>query len=409
MGPSHLGVVVRWAPEGPDVGASDCGAATCAREPSPALAGRRPEPRRAYRVSPRPAIPHRAPAVLFGAPPDGPPARSSRPPPPGMRPAGRSRRTGTEDPRRLVRGSLRRPSGGRRLATVRASVVPSVHPSRSRLPWMRRTMQTPPGPVGSLRPAIRARLLRRLVRGQHQGRAQPRAGAHRPRRPDQPRAPRATGAEADTGDGAGILVQIPDRFLRAVSARRASSCPPAGAYAVGMAFLPADPSPPRRPRRRSRRSSRRGPRRPRLARRPVDPTASAPRRGRRCRASAAVDHRSRRGTGIDLDRKAFVARKRIEHELDAEIATYFPSLSPAHARLQGDADDAAAAAFFPDLSDERFESALLLVHSRFSTNTFPSWPLAHPYRFIAHNGEINTVQGNQNWMRAREAMPATAP
>ena len=60
--------------------------------------------------------------------------------------------------------------------------------------------------------------------------------------------------------------------------------------------------------------------------------------------------------------------------------------------------------FFPDLTDQRTESALLLVHSRFSTNTFPSWPLAHPYRFIAHNGEINTVQGNQNWMRAREAM-----
>jgi glutamate synthase (NADPH/NADH) large chain len=60
--------------------------------------------------------------------------------------------------------------------------------------------------------------------------------------------------------------------------------------------------------------------------------------------------------------------------------------------------------FFPDLTDPRIESALLLVHSRFSTNTFPSWPLAHPYRFVAHNGEINTVQGNQNWMRAREAM-----
>ena len=64
--------------------------------------------------------------------------------------------------------------------------------------------------------------------------------------------------------------------------------------------------------------------------------------------------------------------------------------------------------FFPDLTDPRVESALLLVHSRFSTNTFPSWPLAHPYRFIAHNGEINTVQGNQNWMRAREAMASTA-
>ena len=62
------------------------------------------------------------------------------------------------------------------------------------------------------------------------------------------------------------------------------------------------------------------------------------------------------------------------------------------------------AAFYPDLRDERVESALALVHSRFSTNTFPSWPLAHPYRFIAHNGEINTVQGNRNWMRAREAL-----
>jgi glutamate synthase (NADPH/NADH) large chain len=64
--------------------------------------------------------------------------------------------------------------------------------------------------------------------------------------------------------------------------------------------------------------------------------------------------------------------------------------------------------FFTDLSDEDMESALVLVHSRFSTNTFPSWPLAHPYRFIAHNGEINTVQGNRNWMRTRESLLATA-
>ena len=109
-------------------------------------------------------------------------------------------------------------------------------------------------------------------------------------------------------------------------------------------------------------------------------------------------------TGIDLDRKAFVARKRIEHELDAEIATYFPSLSSRTLVYKGMLTTPQLAAFFPDLTDERFESALLLVHSRFSTNTFPSWPLAHPYRYIAHNGEINTVQGNQNWMRAREAM-----
>ena len=109
-------------------------------------------------------------------------------------------------------------------------------------------------------------------------------------------------------------------------------------------------------------------------------------------------------TGVDLDRKAYLARKRIEHELDAEFATYFPSLSSRTLVYKGMLTTPQLSAFFPDLTDERYESALLLVHSRFSTNTFPSWPLAHPYRYVAHNGEINTVQGNQNWMRAREAM-----
>ena len=108
--------------------------------------------------------------------------------------------------------------------------------------------------------------------------------------------------------------------------------------------------------------------------------------------------------GLQLDRKMLLARKRIEHELDPEFATYFPSLSSRTLVYKGMLTTPQLAAFFPDLLDERFESALLLVHSRFSTNTFPSWPLAHPYRFVAHNGEINTVQGNQNWMRAREAM-----
>ena len=109
-------------------------------------------------------------------------------------------------------------------------------------------------------------------------------------------------------------------------------------------------------------------------------------------------------TGIELDRKVYLARKRIEHELEPEIATYFASLSSRTLVYKGMLTTPQLAQFFPDLHDERFESALLLIHSRFSTNTFPSWPLAHPYRFIAHNGEINTVQGNQNWMRAREAM-----
>ena len=112
--------------------------------------------------------------------------------------------------------------------------------------------------------------------------------------------------------------------------------------------------------------------------------------------------------GIELDRKTFVVRKRIEHELEDDIATYLPSLSARTLVYKGMLTTPQLAEFYPDLTDERFESALALVHSRFSTNTFPSWPLAHPYRFIAHNGEINTVQGNENWMRAREAMLASA-
>jgi len=108
--------------------------------------------------------------------------------------------------------------------------------------------------------------------------------------------------------------------------------------------------------------------------------------------------------GLDLDRKLFVARKRIEHELPAEQRTYFPSLSARTLVYKGMFTTPQLGAFYPDLSDERVESALALVHSRFSTNTFPSWPLAHPYRFIAHNGEINTVQGNRNWMRTRESL-----
>ena len=100
----------------------------------------------------------------------------------------------------------------------------------------------------------------------------------------------------------------------------------------------------------------------------------------------------------------FIARKRIEHELPEDQRTYFSSLSTRTMVYKGMFTTPQLAGFFPDLSSELIESALALVHSRFSTNTFPSWPLAHPYRFIAHNGEINTVQGNRNWMRTREAM-----
>ncbi len=105
-------------------------------------------------------------------------------------------------------------------------------------------------------------------------------------------------------------------------------------------------------------------------------------------------------TGIDLDRFTYVLRRRAQHE----AGLYFASLSSRTLVYKGMLTTAQLEEVFPELHDERVESALALVHSRFSTNTFPAWELAHPYRMIAHNGEINTVRGNRNWMRAREAL-----
>jgi len=221
----------------------------------------------------------------------------------------------------------------------------------------------------------------------------------------------ATGAEADTGDGAGVLVQVPDRFLRAVAG---CQLPAAGAYGVGLAFLPVESTDAEKARASIEAI---------IAEEglltlgwrevPTDPSTL----GATARAAMPsfqqlfITDSPRAGkpaaTGIDLDRKLFVVRKRIEHELAPEQKTYFPSLSSRTLIYKGMFTTPQLAAFFPDLSDPRLESALALVHSRFSTNTFPSWPLAHPYRFIAHNGEINTVQGNRNWMRTRESLLAT--
>ena len=107
-----------------------------------------------------------------------------------------------------------------------------------------------------------------------------------------------------------------------------------------------------------------------------------------------------RVSGMALERLAFCLRKRAESETDV----YFPSLSSRTLAYKGMLTTDQLDRVFPDLTDERVASAMAVVHSRFSTNTFPSWPLAHPFRFIAHNGEINTVMGNRNWMRAREAL-----
>lgn len=216
----------------------------------------------------------------------------------------------------------------------------------------------------------------------------------------------ATGAEPDSGDGAGILLQIPDRFLREVVD---FDLPAIGSYAAGIAFMPVEDGAFAEARARVEqimgeqglsvlgwRSV------------PVRPdTLGATARAAMPRCEQLFVEATDGSAGIDLDRKTFVARKRTEHELEEHLETYFSSLSARTIVYKGMLTTPQLSEFFVDLNDERVESALLLVHSRFSTNTFPSWPLAHPYRYVAHNGEINTVQGNQNWMRAREAMAAS--
>ncbi|QGU03504.1 glutamate synthase large subunit [Corynebacterium comes] len=215
----------------------------------------------------------------------------------------------------------------------------------------------------------------------------------------------AAGAEADTGDGTGILLQIPDGLYREVLD---FELPAAGTYATGIAFLPAA--------RMAWLDARREIEGIAAAEGatvlgwrevPVDPTGL----GSMALAAmpsfhqiflAADDH-----AGIELDRVMFFVRKRCERELgskNGEDTVYFPSLSARTIIYKGMLTTPQLATFYTDLSDPRLESALALVHSRFSTNTFPSWPLAHPYRLVAHNGEINTVTGNENWMRAREAL-----
>ncbi len=205
----------------------------------------------------------------------------------------------------------------------------------------------------------------------------------------------ASGAEPDSGDGAGILIRIPDEFYRSVVE---FDLPPVGSYATGIAFidkefddlpgivkiadeenltilgwreLPTDDS-------------------------SLGTTALSvmPRFVQLFIAGQGGE------SDLELDRLAFCFRKRVEHGLPI----YFPSLSARTIVYKGMLTTGQLEDFFPDLSNELVKSPLALVHSRFSTNTFPSWPLAHPYRYIAHNGEINTVRGNRNWMRAREAL-----
>ncbi|MBM3675858.1 MAG: glutamate synthase subunit alpha, partial [Actinobacteria bacterium] len=220
----------------------------------------------------------------------------------------------------------------------------------------------------------------------------------------------ASGCEVNTGDGAGILIQIPDRFLR----DQIADLPPAGAYATGIAFLPADPVAADAALAVIEKIVADEDLRI-VAWRDV-PTDASMLGATAARVLPSFRQLVIAGTGVEgpsleglaLERAAFVVRKRVERETAATASdgsgVYFPSLSCRTFVYKGMLTTPQLEEFYPDLQDERVESALALVHSRFSTNTFPSWPLAHPYRYLAHNGEINTVMGNRNWMRAREAL-----
>lgn len=206
----------------------------------------------------------------------------------------------------------------------------------------------------------------------------------------------ASGAEVDSGDGAGILIQIPDKFYRSVVN---FDLPKASEYATGIFFV--------KPGETGYQES-------------IEKIAKEEGLKVSGWRDVPINSKSLGKTAISvmpefkqifisggknendlvLERMAFCLRKRVEHTLPI----YIPSLSSRTIVYKGMLTTGQLEEFFPDLSNSLVESPMALVHSRFSTNTFPSWPLAHPYRFIAHNGEINTVKGNRNWMRARETL-----
>jgi glutamate synthase (NADPH/NADH) large chain len=227
----------------------------------------------------------------------------------------------------------------------------------------------------------------------------------------------AVGADPLMGDGAGILIQIPDAFYREEMAKQGVTLPPAGEYGVGMIFLPKEHA--------SRLACEQELERtvkaegqvllgwrdvPVDSTMPISPTV---------KASEPVIRQIFIGRGKDiivtdaLERKLYVIRKTASHRIQAlklkHGKEYFvPSMSARTVVYKGLLLAGQVGVYYLDLQDERVVSALALVHQRFSTNTFPAWELAHPYRMIAHNGEINTVKGNVNWLSARTGAISSA-
>ncbi len=222
----------------------------------------------------------------------------------------------------------------------------------------------------------------------------------------------ACGCEPTTGDGAGILIQMPHGFLSRECGRLGVDLPAPGHYGAGLVFLPRDRAQAATCRGileqiiREEGQSLLGWRDVPTDDGPVGPTARAV-------EPVMTQVFVGRGAGVpdraSFERKLYVIRKRAEHavrgsDLLERKYFYMPSLSANTLIYKGMLSADQIETMFPDVCDPLVESALALVHQRFSTNTFPSWPLAHPYRYIAHNGEINTLRGNINWMHAREAI-----
>ena len=225
----------------------------------------------------------------------------------------------------------------------------------------------------------------------------------------------AAGAEPESGDGSGITVALPDAFLRAVAGLELGiELPEPGSYATGIAFLPTDPV--ARDRVKAMVAETAAAEgllvlgwRPV----PISPEGVGPSALEVMPAFEQLFVRAagEPAGGMRLERMAYALRKVAERRVATSKIVgdqlYFASLSNRTMIYKGMLTTAQLATFYPDLHDERFSTAIALVHSRFSTNTFPSWPLAQPFRLIAHNGEINTVGGNRNWMAARQALLAS--
>src|SRR5205807_1020739 len=216
----------------------------------------------------------------------------------------------------------------------------------------------------------------------------------------------AEGADPNTGDGAGILLQIPDAFLRAAVA--GIELPPPGRYGVGVCYLPTDAE------RRAElellieeQIAAEGQRAIWWRDVPVDDRHV----GDTARLSAPVIRQVLIEASADIadqeafERKLYVIRRLIERAAGSDLA--LPSFSSRTIVYKGMLTAPQLPRYFTDLRDPRVATRLALAHARFSTNTFPSWELAHPYRMIAHNGEVNTLRGNINWMRARESQLAS--